>query len=167
MLKLCKAKPAVDSGYIAVNGPAVWRKLTYVTRDSIVLCGLAVRLFFFILSLAVSVNCCTVTFRFMIVYFSVELNTFHSAYFIIWIPICVSCMLIHSHWGFVFRSSAAQKANVEYIVRAPGFSTRVSPHLGSATLRAYCYSRVWMVGCVVLEQCLYSWMSDAKPLLYV
>jgi hypothetical protein len=60
-------------------------------------------------------------FRFMIVYFTVELNILHSAYFIIWIPICVSCMLIHSQGGFVFRSSAAQKANREYIVRAPVF----------------------------------------------
>jgi hypothetical protein len=45
-------------------------------------------------------------------------------------------MLIHSHRGFVFRSLAAQKANGEYTVRAPGFLPRASPHLGAATLRA-------------------------------
>ena len=45
-------------------------------------------------------------------------------------PICLTCVLIHSHEGFDFRDLAAQKANGDYIVRAPGFTPRANPRLG-------------------------------------
>jgi hypothetical protein len=71
-------------------------------------------------------------------------NIFSSGYTITCMAICVSCILIHFHWGFVFRDSAAQKANGDYIVRAPGFSPTASPHLGAATLRAHRFKKTTM-----------------------
>jgi hypothetical protein len=71
----------------------------------------------------------------------VDYNIFSSGYTLTCMAICVSCILIHSHGGFVFRDSPAQKANGDYIVRALGFSPRASPHLGAATLRAHRFKK--------------------------
>ena len=49
----------------------------------------------------------------------------------IWLTICTSGVLIHSHGGFDFRDSAAQTANGDFIVRALGsFHLEREPHLG-------------------------------------
>ena len=49
----------------------------------------------------------------------------------IWLAICTSGALIHSHGGFDFRGSAAQTASGDFVVRALGsFYLEREPHLG-------------------------------------